>query len=259
MIIGALQMNVIKNDKAANLDTIERFINGGIDLVVLPELFSTGYFFDSSNEYFDIAEEVPNGYTTTRLCEIAKKANCHIVGAIAEKENEKLYVTAIVVGPSGYIGKQRKRHLTNHEVSLFTCGEESVVFDINGCKVGVLICFEGWFPESARELMLKGAQIICHSVLTCQERTLDIMRVRAIENKAYLVVANSISTESHNNTLMTFRGDSRVIDYNGNILINAGQDEKLISLKIDETNTIHKDLEDCKDLIYEVKKHEFMY
>jgi predicted amidohydrolase len=59
--------------------------------------------------------------------------------------------------------------------------------------------------ESARELMLKGAQIICHSVLTCQERTLDIMRVRAIENKAYLVIANSISTENHNNSSMIFR------------------------------------------------------
>ncbi|WP_082210259.1 nitrilase-related carbon-nitrogen hydrolase [Paenibacillus durus] len=100
---------------------------------------------------------------------------------------------------------------------------------MNGCKVGIVICFEGWFPESSRELMLKGAQIICHTALTCQERTLDIMRIRAIENKVYLILANSISTEYHNNESITFRGDSRVIDYDGNILVNAGQEEKLIT------------------------------
>ncbi len=123
--------------------------------------------------------------------------------------------------------------------------------------VGVIICFEGWFPESSRELMLKGAQIICHSVLTCQERTLDIMRVRAIENKAFIIVSNSTSTENHNDETVTFRGDSRVIDYNGEILVNAGKEEKLISVEINEVSTINKDLEDCKDLVYEVKKHKY--
>ncbi|AKG37357.1 nitrilase-related carbon-nitrogen hydrolase [Paenibacillus durus] len=266
MIIGSLQMNVAKKDKIKNLNTIEKLINhsadsadsaDSVDLVVMPELFSTGYFFDSASELMEIAEEIPNGYTTNRLIEIAKNANCHFVGAIAEKENGHLYVTAIVVGPSGYIGKQRKRHLTDHELKFFSCGTSSEVFDINGCKVGIVICFEGWFPESSRELMLKGAQIICHTALTCQERTLDIMRIRAIENKVYLILANSISTEYHNNESITFRGDSRVIDYDGNILVNAGQEEKLITVEVNEEHTIRKDLDDCKDLIAEVKKHTY--
>ncbi len=255
MIIGSLQINVQKNDKIKNLNKIEKLINTSVDLVVMPELFSTGYFFDSEGELMEIAEEIPNGYTTKRLSEIAKISNCHLTGAIVEKENGHLYITAIVVGPSGYIGKQRKRHLTKHELKFFSCGKTSDVFDINGCKVGNIICFEGWFPESSRELMLKGAQIICHSALTCQQRTLDIMRIRAIENKVYLVFANSISTEYYNNESITFRGDSRVIDYNGNILVNAGQEEKLITVDIDEKNTITKDLDDCVDLISEVKKH----
>ncbi|MCX7747048.1 MAG: hypothetical protein N2645_09185 [Clostridia bacterium] len=258
MIIGPLQMNVIKNDKVGNLNTVEKLINNSVDLVVLPELFSTGYYFDTKNQLVEIAEEIPDGYTTKRLCEIAKTANCHLVGAIIEKENDQLYIAAIIAGPSGYIGKQRKRHLTNHELNFFSCGKTSHVFDIKGCKVGVVICLEGWFPESTRELMLKGAQIICHSMLTCQERTLDIMRIRAIENKAYVIVANSISTEQHHNELITFRGDSRVIHYNGNVLVNAGQEEKLITVEVDENSTIHKDLEDCKDLVSEVKKHKYL-
>ncbi|MCX7709929.1 MAG: acyltransferase [Clostridia bacterium] len=257
MIIGALQLNVVKNDKVKNLDTVERLIDHSAEIIVLPELFSTGYFFETVNQYKKIAEEIPNGYTTKRLCDIARKANSHLVGAIVETESAQLYITAIVVGPSGYIGKQRKRHLTNRESNFFTFGESSEIFNINGCKVGVIVCLEGWFPESARELMLKGAQIICHTALTCQERTLDIMRVRAIENNVYLIAANSITTENCGGDSITFRGDSRVIDYNGNILINAGREEKLIAVEVDESKTVSKDLEDCKDLISEVKKHKY--
>lgn len=259
MIVGSLQLNVIKKDKARNLNTIEQLINRPVDLIVLPELFSTGYYLDSASELMEIAEEIPNGYTTRRLADIAAKANCHFVGAIVEKENDQFYIAAVVVGPSGYIGKHRKRHLTDHELQVYSysCGTSSEVFDINGCKVGVVICFEGWFPESARELMLKGAQIICHSVLTCQERTLDIMRVRAIENKAYLILANSIGTETYNKESITFRGDSRIIDYDGNILVNAGQEEKLITAEINEAHTIRKDLDDCSDLVSEVRKHTY--
>ncbi len=102
MIIGSLQMNVEKRDIIKNLDTIEKLIShsaDSVDLVVMPELFSTGYFFDSASELMEIAEEIPNGYTTNRLIEIAKNANCHFVGAIAEKENGHLYITAIVAGP----------------------------------------------------------------------------------------------------------------------------------------------------------------
>jgi predicted amidohydrolase len=258
MIIGALQLKVAKNNKNKNLATIAKLIDRKVDLVVLPELFSTGYYFDTAKELREIAEEIPNGYTTRRLSEIAAKTNSYLVGAIAEKDSDNFYISAIITGPSGYIGKQRKRHLTNEEAEFFSCGTESAVYDINGCKVGIIICLEGWFPESARELMLKGAQVICHSALTTQQRTLDIMRIRALENKAYVILANSISTERHNNELITFRGDSRVIDYEGNILVNAGQEEKLITVEIAEDKAANKDLEDCRDLLAEVRKHKSM-
>jgi predicted amidohydrolase len=257
MIIGALQLDVRKDDKPGNLDTVQRLVNNQVDLVVLPELFSTGYYFDSATKLKEISEEIPYGYTTGRLIKIAKAANCHIVGAIVEKEAGKLYITAVLTGPGGYIGKQRKRHLTDHETKYFTPGDSSEVFKVLGCKIGMIICFEGWFPESSRELTVKGAQIICHSMLTCQQKTMDIMRVRAIENKVFMVVANSISTEMLGYDSVTFRGDSRIIDYNGNILINAGKDEKLIWTQVDEKAASYKDLEDCRDLIQEIKKHGF--
>lgn len=254
MVVGSLQIDVKKKDKESNLEKIGKMIDKPVDIVVLPELFSTGYFYETKSELLEIAEEIPGGYTTNYLCEIAKKNNCHLIGAIVETQNSNLYITAVIVGPEGYIGKQRKRHLTKHELNFFTCGESSDVFDIKGCKVGVIICFEGWFPESSRELAIKGAQIICHSLLTCQQRTLDIIRVRAIENKTFFVVSNSISTEIFNNKSVTYRGDSRVIDFEGDILVNAEKNEGLICVEINEKATIHKDLQDCDDLLFEISK-----
>lgn len=256
MIVGSLQMNVKKNDKEANLAAVEKFIDTKADLVVLPELFSTGYFFETREEIEAIAEVVPKGETTKRLIEIAKKKSCSIVGTLVEKEGDRLYITAVVVGPTGYLGKHRKRHLTNDEVLVYSCGETSEVYNIGGCKIGIVVCFEGWFPESARELMVKGAQVICHTALIMSEKTVDIMRTRAIENKVYVIIANAMNTETYKDKVISFRGDSRVIDYNGNILVNAEKEEKLILTEIDESKTKHKDLEDCSDLIKEIKKHK---
>lgn len=256
MIVSALQMNVIKNAKEQNLQTVsDRIGDTIVDLVVLPELFSTGYFYNDKSEILSIAEEIPNGETTKRLLQIAADKQCHIIGTIVEKEGDKLYITAVVVGPNQYIGKQRKRHLTKGELSFYTPGEESRVFTINGCKIGVVVCFDGWFPESVRELIIRGAQIVCHSALITSPKTIDIMSVRAIENKVFLVVANSISSEVYQDTVITFRGDSRIIDYDGNIVAEAGKAEQLLCAKVNETETIQKDLEDCEDILAEINKH----
>ncbi|WP_425800917.1 carbon-nitrogen hydrolase family protein [Desulfitobacterium sp. Sab5] len=258
MIISSLQMNIIKNNKDKNLLKVEELIgNNKVDLVVLPELFSTGYFYDTSSQLWEIAEEIPNGITTQKLISIAGKAGCHLVGTIVEKDNDRLFITSEIIGPSGYIGKHRKRHLTDDEVALYSCGESSDVYEINGCKIGIVTCFEGWFPEITRELILKGAQVICHSALITSERTFDIMRIRAIENKVYVIISNGINTETYKNRSITFKGDSRIIDYIGNILVNAGQEEKIILAEIHENETLIKNLDDCHDLISEIKKHNY--
>lgn len=257
MKIGSLQMNISKNNKDENLLKVENLIdNNKVDLVVLPELFSTGYFYDSRSELWEISEEIPNGLTTQKLISIASKAGCHIVGTIVERENDRLYITSEIVGPAGYIGKHRKRHLTDDEAAYYSFGESSDVYEVNGCKIGIVTCFEGWFPEITRELILKGAQIICHSALITSERTFDIMRIRAIENKVYLIISNGISTENFKNKSITYRGNSQIIDYNGDILVNAGQKERIVLTEINEKETIIKNLDDCNDLIFEIKKHE---
>lgn len=254
MIVGAVQFDVAKGDKEQNLSKIERLIDRRADLIVLPELFSTGYYHDSRSEYLTVAENVPCGPTTEWLCEIAARNDCFLTGAIVEIDDGELYITAAFAGPEGYMGKHRKRHLTERERSFFACGAESRVFDVRGCKAGVLVCFEGWFPESARELKAKGANILCHTALTTSQDTLDVMRVRAMENNAFVVMANSVSTEHCESGAVTFRGDSRVIGCDGRILANAGRGEGLVTAEID-VRLAGNSLEDCGDLIAEMKKH----
>lgn len=257
MIIGALQIDIVKNNKKENLSKIYKYVkNNNIDLVVLPELFSTGYFYETKEEIEALAEEIPRGYTTKKLVELSKELNTHLIGTIIEKEKDALFITAIIVGPEGYIGKHRKRHLTKGEIEIYSSGTASKIYTINGVKVGVIICFEGWFPESARELMTKGAQILCHSALITSEKTFDIMRIRAIENKAYLIMSNAISTEKFKDSYITFRGNSRVIDFNGNILVDGGKEERLVLTEVNPSETINKDLEDCDDIIFECNKYK---
>jgi predicted amidohydrolase len=256
MIVGAVQMDVVLKDKERNLRKVSDLIGDRkLDLAVLPELFSTGYYHETREALFEIAEPVPDGPTTRRLHEIAREKRCHLVGALVEHERDRLFITAVMVGPQGFVGKQRKRHLTQEEKAHFAPGEESFVFDVGGCKVGVVICFDGWFPETVRELTLKGAQVVCHSALICSTTSLDIMRVRALENNAFVVVANGIQTETHLGQSVRFRGESRVIDPAGDILVDAGQGEKLISTLIDERQTARKCLEDCDDLVAEIRSH----
>jgi predicted amidohydrolase len=256
MIVGAIQMDVVKSDKRRNLARVSQLIGERpVDLAVLPELFSTGYYHEDRRALIEIAEAVPDGATTRCLIEIAREKHCHLVGALVEEERGQLFITAVLVGPNGFVGKQRKRHLTRDEAAHVLPGGESLVFDVDGCKVGVVICFEGWFPESARELTLKGAQVICHSALICSPESLDVMRVRALENKAFVVVANGMQTETHRGETIRFRGESRVIDYAGNILADAGREEKMICATIDERATARKCLDDCDDLIAEIDRH----
>jgi predicted amidohydrolase len=257
MRVASLQMRIIKGDKDKNISNVDSLIgNNKLDLVVLPELFSTGYFFEEKSQIELISEEIPNGDTTKKLLEIAARKECHIVGTLIEREDNKNYITSILAGPKGYIGKHRKRHLTTDELEFYTPGSESEVYEINGCKIGIVVCFEGWFPERIRELLLKGAQIICHSALIMSDKTMNIMKVRAIENNMFIVIANSISSEYFKGNNITFRGESRIYDTSGNIIIDAGKEEKIIIAEIDEKESLKRELPDCRNIIEEIKKYK---
>ena len=154
----------IENKKAnveSTLTLIADAAREGAQLIVLPELASTGYSFDTREEAYLHAEPVPNGPTSDAWIEAAREHDAYVVAGILEQEGVKLYDTAVLIGPEGYIGKYRKTHLWNREKLLFTPGSEYPVFDTKIGRIGLLICWDIWFPEVARILAAQGADIIC--------------------------------------------------------------------------------------------------
>lgn len=146
---------------ARSVALVERAAAGGAALVVLPELANTGYVFESRAEAFALAEPVPNGPSTQAWIEVARRCNTLIVAGIAERDGERLYNAAVVVGPTGWLGTYRKLHLWGDEHLFFEAGDKGLpLFHTPWGRLGVVICYDGWFPEVYRLLAMQGADVV---------------------------------------------------------------------------------------------------
>ncbi|WP_331732865.1 nitrilase family protein [Streptomyces sp. NBC_01718] len=150
----------------ANATAVEQRLNAagesGANLVVLPELATTGYVFETREEAFAHSETLPDGPSLQMFERLAAQHSMYIVGCIVERDGERLYDTAVLVGLDGYIGRYRKTHLWNTEKLWFTPGDEGFkVFDTRIGRIGLLVCWDIWFPETARIVSQMGADIIC--------------------------------------------------------------------------------------------------
>lgn len=165
--VAAVQSNpqVGMDNKEANVAATLEQIRGaaaqGARLVVLPELANTGYSFDTRDEAYDHAEPVPKGPTCAAWIDLAAELDVYIVAGITESDGLALHDTAVLVGPEGFIGKYRKTHLWNREKLIFTPGTSYPVFETRIGRIGLLICWDIWFPEVTRILAAQGADIIC--------------------------------------------------------------------------------------------------
>lgn len=164
--IACIQTAPVIGEKAANvarcLALIEQAAERGARLIVLPELCNSGYMFESRSEAFALAEAVPDGPTTQAWCEIAARRGLHIVAGIAERAGPVLYNSAVLIGPDGYIGSFRKVHLWAAENLYFEPGDLGFpVYRTPIGRIGMAICYDGWFPETYRLCALQGADIVC--------------------------------------------------------------------------------------------------
>ncbi|MDR6155599.1 N-carbamoylputrescine amidase [Acidovorax delafieldii] len=150
-----------EDNVARSVALVERAAAGGAALVVLPELTNTGYVFESRAEAFALAEAVPSGPTTQAWMEVARRCNIHIVAGIAERDGDRLYNAAVVVGPGGWLGTYRKLHLWGDEHLFFEAGDKGLpLFHTPWGRLGVVICYDGWFPEVYRLLAMQGADVV---------------------------------------------------------------------------------------------------
>ena len=147
-----------KRSIAAVLDAAK----SGADLVVLPELANSGCDFPSHEHALGLAEELgdPGGPTLRAWRSAAWDTGVFVVGGLLEREGESLYNSAVVIGPR-FFGRYRKTHLWDKEKLLYEPGLDLPVFETPLCNVGVLVCYDAWFPEAARTLALRGADLLC--------------------------------------------------------------------------------------------------
>lgn len=162
--VAAIQTRARTGDKEGNtsqaLDAVRRACGDGARLVVLPELGNSGYVFGSRREVAELAEPV-GGETTQLWLEAAREHDVYICGGFLEVDGGRFYNAALLVGPDGVIGHYRKTHLWDREKLFFEPGNLGFnVFHLPFGRVGIMICYDGWHPEVARILKLKGADII---------------------------------------------------------------------------------------------------
>jgi predicted amidohydrolase len=253
MRIGYYQYEPMFGAVGKNLDTIRATLEqADADLIVLPELCASGYQFVSAEEVQRLAEPVPDGPTTRMLIDVAKRRKMHLVAGLPELAGSVLYNSAVVVGPSGFIGCYRKSHLFFEETLWFTPGDTGFqVWNIGSATIGVMICFDWYYPESARTLALMGADIICHPSNLVLPNCPDSMPVRCLENRVFAVTCNRIGTESRGGKdPLTYIGNSEVVSARGVILRRAPRDrEELAIVEIDPAEARNKQLTRYNDLL----------
>lgn len=253
MRVGYYQFRPVFGAVARNLDRVaKRLAAVRCDLMVLPELFATGYQFVSRQEVAALAEPIPGGPTTARLCEVAKARSMHIVAGLPERAGNRYYNSAVVVGPDGIVGLYRKAHLFFEETQWFAPGDSGFqVWDIGLARIGVMICFDWFYPEAARTLTLKGAEIICHPANLVLPYCPDAMVTRCLENRVFSVTANRIGSERRGRKRrLTYIGRSEIVSPRGKILRRAPPDrERLAVVAIDPKEARDKSLNPYNDVL----------
>lgn len=203
------------------------------DVVVLPETWSTGYYPKDNLMSFCEADGDRCKKTFSLL---AKQLNVNIVaGSVATIRNGKVYNTAYVFDREGEaVGEYDKTHLFTpmDEHKFFEYGKEPIIFETDGHKCGIVICYDIRFPELARTLALEGIEML-FVVSQWPEKRIEHLKVlsqaRAIENQMFVAVCNSCGEAGG----VQFGGNSRVIDPWGTVLASAGEAEEIITADCD--------------------------
>jgi N-carbamoylputrescine amidase len=257
--VGIVQMSCVK-DKVANLkkavSKIQEAVAKGAQIVCLQELFTSLYFCDTEDyENFGLAEPVP-GPSTELLQAIAKENKVVIIASLFEKRAQGIYhnTTAVLDADGTYLGKYRKMHIPDdpafYEKFYFTPGDLGYkVFETKYAKIGILICWDQWYPEAARITALMGAEILFYPTAigwsTAQDKATNeeqynawqvIQRSHAVANGVHVVSVNRVGMEQE--AAMQFWGGSFIANPFGRLLYLASHDkEEVVVQELDLAKT----------------------
>lgn len=230
--VALAQISCKVGDKVHNIHKMATYITKArkqnADLIIFPELSLTGY--TTRDRTYELAEAIP-GPSTEKIEDLAKQSKIHIIYGMIEKSakaNAVLHNTAVLTSPKGIIGCYRKMYLPTHSVfeekRYFRQGHDAPVYATDIGKIGMMICYDIFFPETARLLKLKGAELIaCISASPAVRRNYfeTLTTARALENTVYLAYTNLVGIEDG----LQFWGGNRLITPNGKVIAQAKHDE----------------------------------
>lgn len=251
MRIGFIQMTPAFGDREVNLDQVEKLVGTmKADLIVLPEFFATGYLFSDIAEVTALAEPIPGGITTTGLLRISRNSGTALVAGLPERDGKHLFNSAVLVTPEGVLHTYRKTHLFDREKLFFSPGDTGFrVWEWRGIRIGIMICFDWYFPESARALALAGAQIIAHPSNLVLPHCPSAMITRSLENRIFSVTCNRSGSETRHDMSLKYIGNSRIINPKGIVLGQAGDENTaVVTVEIDPLEADDKRVTSRNDL-----------
>ncbi len=264
--VAAVQMKC-SADRAENIEKAvemaEKAATSGANVILLPELFERPYFCQERRyEYYDYAEKTEENAAVKRFCEIAKKLGAVIPVSFYERAGNCLYNSIAVIDADGsLLGVYRKTHIPDdhyyQEKFYFSPGNTGFkVWDTAFGKIGIGICWDQWFPETARSLAINGAEMLLYPTAIGSEPILDCdsaghwrrtMQGHSAANVIPVIAANRIGTESvepcaengGQRSSLKFYGSSFITDATGDIIADAGREEETVisaGFDLDEIN-----------------------
>ncbi|MCS7015890.1 MAG: carbon-nitrogen hydrolase family protein [Gemmatales bacterium] len=230
--VAAVQMNVHFADKVRNLQRLRQAIREAAQehahLVIFPECSLTGYVFEEKAAALEVAEPIP-GPSTVELSLLCRENGLYVIYGLLERDQDHLYNSCVLLGPEGLLASYRKIHLPFIGVDRFaTAGDRPfAVQELPGLRLGMHICYDGSFPESARVMALLGADLIVlvtnwpHTA-ACSAQCIPMCR--AMENHVYFAAVNRVGEEGG----FRFLGWSRIAAPTGETLAIAEHDQETI-------------------------------
>ncbi len=252
MRIGYMQFRPRFGQVRKNLGIVLKALETvSADLIVLPELAFTGYYFRDRQELLSLGEDPADSPTIEALTALCRSRKMHIVTGFAERRQDKVFNSALLIGPEGLRHVYRKLHLFNEEKRCFDPGDTPLsVQQVMDARIGMMVCFDWAFPEVSRVLAMQGADIICHPSNLVLGFCQEAMLTRCLENRVFAITTNRFGADKRPQGELRFTGRSQIVAPGGQLVQRAhAQRQAVFVTRIDPHEARDKAITPLNDLL----------